>query len=251
MAKKHKCDCPPPGAPAWMVTYGDMVTLLLCFFVLLITFMDVKQEAEWNAVIEEIRKAFGMKGGGAKLPTEEDPETSLVERLETIALQQQREPNRSNTDDPGIEGRDPAVTTVREGMKFIVGGRVTFETGSAELSNTAKRQLDQIAELVRGENNILEVKGHAAAMELSDDKTAGSDLWALSNARAKAVFDHLTSPEVGLNPDRFRLIANADREPLVHRAYSVGEQLPNRRAEVLVSESLISDFNRPQVSTNP
>jgi len=252
MAMKKKCKCPPAGAPDWMVTYGDMVTLLLCFFVLIVSFSEIKKEDEYNAVVEAIQKAFGMKGGGGKMQTEDDPALSMQQRLETMALQQQHEPNRSNTQDPGMDGPDPTITTVREGMKFVVGGQITFETGSAELSHSGKQQLDDIAQRVKGENNLIDIKGHTTARELSGlQDSPYKDLWDLSNARAKAVFDYLTRDDVGLNPSRFRLIANADREPLAHKAYTDANKRPNRRAEVLVTENLISDFNKAQPSLAP
>ena len=110
-----KCKCPPAGAPEWMVTYGDMVTLLLCFFVLIVSFSEIKKKEEFQSVVEEIQKAFGMRGGGGKLPTEDDPALSLIERLEAVRMRQERIPNKSNVKDPGQTGREPRVTTIREG----------------------------------------------------------------------------------------------------------------------------------------
>ena len=76
-------------------------------------------------------------------------------------------------------------------------------------------------------------------MELSRHTESRYDsLWALSQARAKAVMDYLTSNEIDLRSDRFRLVTVADREPLAERAYTVAEQAPNRRVEVIVGERL-------------
>ena len=108
MAKKG-CKCPPEGAPAWMLTYGDMMTLLLCFFVLIVSFSEIKKEDEFLAVVREIQKAFGMKGGGGKMPTNEDPSMSLIERLEALRLRFEIRPNYSNTEEPGMEGRETTV----------------------------------------------------------------------------------------------------------------------------------------------
>ncbi len=229
-----------------MLTYGDMMTLLLCFFVLIVSFSEIKKEDEFLAVVKEIQKAFGMKGGGGKMPTNEDPSMSLIERLEALRLRFEIRPNHSNTDEPGMEGRETTVTKVREGLRFAVGGRITFEPGSADLSNDARMQLRKVADLIRGYNNLIEVRGHASTLELKGLDSRYEDLWELSNARAREVMLYMTSEEAGLRKDRFRLIANADREPLVHRAYSVADQRPNRRVEVLVSEALVQDFTEPE-----
>ena len=58
--------------------------------------------------------------------------------------------------------------------------------------------------------------------------------------------DFLTSDEAGIRPERIRLIANADREPLAKRVYTTAELEPNRRVEILVMEALVEDFTRPE-----
>ncbi len=231
-----------------MVTYGDMVTLLLCFFVLIVAFSEVKKEDEFQAVVEEIKKAFGMKGGGGRLPTDDDPELTLIQRLEALNLQKQREPNESNTDDPGMEGKEQETQIIRPGLLMVLGGPIYFEQGSAELSSQAREQLKTIADLTRGNNNLVEVRGHASSMEADDLSGRYEDLWDLSSARAKVVMQYLTSDEVGLNGNRFRITGNADREPVVQRKYSAEEKAPNRRVEVVVSENVVRDFTEPHVS---
>lgn len=228
--------------------------LILCFFVLIVSFSEIKED-DWQAMVEEMVESLGLRGGGGRLPTEDDPKLTLIERLEQMAARQDKDPNQSSTEDPGIEGRDPAVTAIRAGQMFAVGGRVTFEPGSAVLSANAKRQLRGIVETVRGYNNIIEIRGHAAPNEvevsgLAVEKPtpAGryTDLWRLSSDRAQAVMEYLTSEQNGLRESRFRLIANADREPLARQAYSAVMQAPNRRAEVFVSEMLIDRFTVPE-----
>jgi len=241
-----KCKCPPAGAPEWMTTYGDMMTLLLCFFVLIVSFSEIKKEDQFQAVIEEIKEAFGMLGGGGKIPITDDPALSLIERLEALQLRQEKQPNRSNTKDPGQQGREPQVTKVREGMMIATGGRITFEPGSADLSEESMESLRQLAVVFEGWENLVELRGHAGALELPEGGNADySDLWVRSYSRAKVVFDFLTT-ELGLDPDRFRLTANGDREPLDPRAANTDDAEPNRRVEVLVSESLKEDFTDPE-----
>ncbi len=246
MAKK--CKCPPAGAPDWMVTYGDMVTLLLCFFVLIVSFSEIKREDDFQAVVAEIKKAFGMKGGGGKLPTEDDPALSLIERLETIRMRQEKIQNKSNTQDPGQRGREPRVTQIRPGLMFAVGGRVLFEPGSAALSDAGKAQLRQMAGSVdlKGYTNIIEVHGHASPYELQNVTGGYADLDQLSFERARVVKQYMTGEDLGISAERVRLIGNGDREPVNPRAYTSYENAQNRRAEVLVSEKLVNEFADPR-----
>lgn len=248
---KKKCKC-PAGVPDWVMTYGDLMSLLLVFFVLIVSMSEIKQEEKLQAVIAEIKESFGVRGGGGKLPTTDDPTMSEIKRLEELQLKKQREDNQSNTIDPGMQGREPMVTRVREGFRIALGGRITFEPGSADLSDRDRALLRQLVDQhkLRGTKNIIELRGHAAALELDGVESSFTDLWVLSYARAKSVMDYLVSDGVGLKPERFRLIANAEREPLVQRVYNAGQQEPNRRVEILVSEALMQDFTQPELNTN-
>jgi chemotaxis protein MotB len=235
-----KCKCPPAGAPEWVLTYGDMMSLLLTFFILLVALSEIRKPEQLKSIADEIRKAFGMSKGGG-----DSYQVSLFSVLETLEQQTEQRHELANADDPGIEGRDLEVTRIREGMLFTQGGLITFEPGSADLSDTAKRNLKVIADLVRGYTNKIEVRGHAATMELGPGSRF-ADLWTLSFTRAKAVMDYLTSAELGVRPERVRLVANADYEPLASRVYTPATQEPNRRVEILVMEALVEDFSQSQ-----
>ena len=237
-----KKKCPPAGAPEWVLTYGDMMSLLLTFFILLAALSEIKKEDEYSAIVKEVKRAFGMRGGGGHLPTKEDPTQSLIQKLQSIQTQNETKPTRSNTDDPGVEGREQTVTTIRKGMLFVVGGPIVFEPGSAELSERGRRSLDTVVSMVRGFNNKLEVRGHAAPGELSEASGPYRDLWDLSYARSKAVMDYLTHPQQGIDPRRIRVIGCADQEPQKMRVYTTSAQQPNRRVEVVVSEELVEDL---------
>lgn len=248
----RKCKCPPAGAPEWMVTYGDMVTLLLCFFVLIVSFSEIKKEDQFQAVVEEIKKAFGMRGGGGKLPTKDDPALSLIERLEAIRMRQERVPNKSNVKDPGQSGREPRVTTIREGKRYAVGGKVMFEPGSAELTDAMKAQLVDLVSRIKlkDSTNKIELVGHAATMELAGPDGTPGDLPRLSFDRAAAVRAFLSGNEIPdayrLEPNRFRLISAGDYEPVNPLGIDSDETRENRRVEIVVTEHVVNDLKGSQ-----
>ena len=238
----------PEGVPQWVMTFGDLMSLLLVFFVLIVSFSEIIEEERYEATVEQIKESFGFKGGGGRLPTHTDPRLTFLDLQENLQRQQHKQPDRAQVDDPGMDGRERDVTRVREGIQYTIGGQIMFEPASADLSQQARRQLRTLVERqekIRGTNNILELHGHAASMELAGEGPyAFEDLWALSHARARAVFSYLTE-EIGLKPERFRLIANADREPLLPRDYDVMQQATNRRVSIVFNESLIQHHTQP------
>ena len=87
-----KCKCPPAGAPAWVLTFGDMMSLLLTFFILLLSLSEIKKDDEFRAVVKEVKKAFGMHGGGGRVPSKSDPELTFIERINSLQLVSRKEP---------------------------------------------------------------------------------------------------------------------------------------------------------------
>ena len=69
------------GAPLWIVTFGDMMALLLCFFILLQMFSELKKDHEYQRVITAIKEAFGYSGGIGVLPIDDPPLRYIVQQL--------------------------------------------------------------------------------------------------------------------------------------------------------------------------
>ena len=72
--------------PVWVITFGDMMALLLCFFILLQMFSELKKDREYQRVVTAIKEAFGYSGSIGVLPVDDAPLTSTIEVLENFAL---------------------------------------------------------------------------------------------------------------------------------------------------------------------
>lgn len=239
MARRPKKDS--GGIPEWVVTFGDMMTLLLCFFVLLAAFSELKKEHEYQKVITAVKEAFGYSGGVGVLPIDDPPLRSMIESLQELAKRQMSKKVVSQNSTPGIQGMESTVTRVHEGLKFTIGGSQMFEPGSATLNDSAKPELERIARLLIGKRFKIEIRGHAASKALP----AGSpyrDLTDLSYYRAKAVHDFLVETG-GLDPLVLRISAAGDTEPVVPRAYTAETQAVNRRVEIIQTEAEVEETN--------
>lgn len=232
---------PSGGVPEWIVTFGDMMSLLLCFFILLAAFSELKKDEEFQRVITAVNEAFGYSGGVGFMPVDDPPLRSMIQILEALAVKQLKEPDISESPDKAIEGKQTRVSQVRDGLMFTIGGALVFEPGQADLKPEAKEELSRIARILRGRDNKIEVRGHAAK-KLLPPGSPFKDLRDLSYFRAKAVADYLMS-EGGIPPERFVVDARGDTEPMAARRYAEDAQAVNRRVEIIMTEVTVDKLS--------
>jgi len=226
MAKKKAAN--DPGIPDWVLTYGDLMSLLLCFFILLAAFSELKQPREYIKVIESIREAMGFRGGMGTRNENSQQIAQLLEKLENESKQKFEEKNRDEAMDDNVAGENQQTSVVHEGQRFAQGASITFDPGSSELTEAAKELLrTDIAGRIRGQRYICAVAGHAWGFP---DKAAGSpDL--LSYQRAQNVKDFLVR-ECDVDPAILRIEAAGVTEPREITPGSVDEGGKNRRVQV-------------------
>lgn len=238
MARKKAA--PPAGAPEWVVTYSDTMGLLLCFFIVLVSMSEIKQDQRFMQVMESLRKAFGgYEGSIGAVPDDQPALNSVVARLMEIELNEP-EREKGDSDEIGIHGKDFRVTNVRDGLEVVVGGQIAFDRFSATLKPEARELVIETANLIRGYTTRIFVRGHATNEPLPPD-SAYADNQDLSYARARAVADELVRN--GVRRFRIALVAVGDTEPLVQQAYTEARRALNRRVEILVTEDLVHDYS--------
>ena len=131
------------------------------------------------------------------------------------------------------------MTKLREGIQVVVGGRITFDRFSATLKPEAQELIAKAADVLRGYNTKIRVRGHATREPLPSDSVY-PDARDLSYARAKAVEAELVKN--GVRAERLMLEALGSTEPLVRQAYTEERRALNRRVEIVVTEELIEDY---------
>ena len=227
------------GAPEWMVTYGDAMTLLLCFFVIIVSMSEVKQDERFQQVMESLKRAFGgYEGAVGTVPIENVSANTLIAKL--IELEAPVDLRKQgDSDEEGIHGKKFRVTNVRDGLEVVVGGRITFDRFSATLKPEGRVLIGRAAERLRGYNTKILIRGHTTREPLPDDSLY-EDSRDLSYARARSVA--LELERNGVRRVRLILVGVGDTEPLVRQAYTEDRRALNRRVEILVTEDLIDDY---------
>jgi chemotaxis protein MotB len=203
MAKKEQeCDC-PPGAPMWMTTYGDMITLVLCFFVLLFAFSSI-DEQRLQEVAESMASIFSISltapaplpiavgtltgSGIAQLP---DMDVGLREAISQEQLDSQRELQRMASEFMTYfaENNVADQIDVQVSEEFITlsfPNAILFDLGRAEIKQEAFPILDVMAgELLSYPENNIRIEGHTDNIPISTAQFPSN--WELSAARAIAV----------------------------------------------------------------
>lgn len=235
MPKKEE---PPAGAPEWVVTYGDMMSLLLVFFIALVSMSEIKKD-RFQQAVESLQRAFGgFEGGIGQMPMELPTKNTLIDKLLELDIPINID-KRGDTDVEGMEGKKFRVTNIRDGLQVVVGGLVAFDRFGAELKPEARELIAKTAGLLRGYNTRILVRGHATNEPLPADAPF-ADARDLSYARAKAVIRELEAG--GVRSDRLIPIAVGDAEPYVRQAYSEERRALNRRVEIVVTEDLVEEY---------
>jgi len=236
MARRKKEEA-AAGAPEWMVTFGDMMSLLLCFFVIIVSLSEIKKDEKYQVVMESLRRAFGNSGEIHAIPAVAMEPNTLLKKLKEIIVQQKREDG--DADDPGIRGKVFRVTDIQEGIHVEIGGRITFDRFSDVLKDESRELIRQVAMRTVGHNTIIKVTGHATKEPLPASSTWTDD-WDLAYARARSVRDVLI--DVGIRKERIRLISAGSEAPVKHQAVNEAERALNRRVEIVVTEATILDY---------
>ena len=236
------------GLPPWVIIFGDMMTLLLCFFILLQMFSELKKDREYQRVVTAIKEAFGYSGGVGVLPLDDPPVRSIIETLETLAVKNYSEVHDSQSPTDSIEGIHLRVKKIREGLMFTIGGPSSFDEQSAEVKPSVVKEIEKLSVLLAGRRNKISVRGHAAVKYLTGS-SVWQDLDELSYHRARNVKEVLV--RFGLDDRVFRLEAVGTREPVNPRAVDAAAAAENRRVEIILTEELVEETNADPYLADP
>ncbi len=226
MGRSKKCDC-EPGAPGWIVTFSDMMSLLLTFFILLLSFSTVSEDA-FNQAMMSLQGAFGVlpKLSGVVSPVprpsrdKSDAQSSAATRL------------RRRLQVEGLEKQVKVEYDAMGGIKISLPNSVLFDAGSASLRPDGYPVLRAIGEVLSElPDTFIEVRGHTDTLPLTAT-TRFRDNFDLSYFRAHAVSERLVVD--GKVPiEQFEIVSCGPSQPLATNDTEEG-RTANRRVELYV-----------------
>jgi chemotaxis protein MotB len=247
MQKKAKAPEPVgESAPMWIVSFADLVTLMMSFFVVLYA---MKQGGEK----QQVQVAAALK---ATFDPAYDPPSDSRSEFDQAYRHYRGRPGPRTDPNPGQnaktpkgnQGASPDVETIREGKDIVTGGKIIFNKGEIKLSSDALDAIQQIADHVKGLNNVLMIKGHISADEISLHSDDPQGL-GLSYQRAVLVADALAKD--GIDRRVLRPVACGPFEPLKTGVYDPASLQQNRRVEVFTTDYTASDYFPTQTVPAP
>lgn len=232
------------GAPAWVVTFGDLMSLLLCFFVLLLSFSEM-DKAIYKQVAGSLKQAFGVQrkvktmqpAKGIKMISRDfDQELIATQRREEFIITQERKTIG--------EELKKAVETLSQGMKNLIQvevgdkeitvrlmGETTFDSGKTDIKQQMKPLLRKIGLVLKKTKGNITVTGHTDNVPLRSNWIYKSNL-ELSIARAASVAEFLLH-KTNIKPSRIAAMGYGEYRPQESNITTEGRR-KNRRVEIIL-----------------
>ena len=231
MGRKKKED-KPQGAPAYMLTWGDMCTLLLCFFVMLLA-MSTIDPAKFHVAASSFQNAFsGVLESFPSILITRDiliPRLGGDEQNKRMAIDAARRIRRSIQRENLEEAIKVEVT--ESGIAIKIADPVGFDLGQADIKPDLVSTLKDIAMTInRVEGTQIRVEGHTDDLPIRTARFPSN--WELSAARALNVVKFMAE-EGGIDPARLSAIGHGEYRPLVPNTSQDNRRM-NRRIEIYV-----------------
>jgi chemotaxis protein MotB len=261
MARRHKHE-DHVNHEAWAIPYGDLITLLLAFFVVMYAMSSVN-EGKYRVLSDSLVAAFNgapktlepVQVGEKQLGPGADPAISLVRHpmidspppraIQLLGMTQQAsmptDPAQQRDELAGVANEveqsmsdliDRELVTVRRHGKWVeveIRTDILFPSGVATLSPAAVQVLQQLAETLKPFPNAIRVEGHTDNRPIST--TAFPSNWELSAARAASVVHLFT--RAGMDPARLAVIGLGENRPSQSNVTPEGRNA-NRRVLLVI-----------------
>ncbi|MBR7798257.1 MULTISPECIES: flagellar motor protein MotS [Virgibacillus] len=243
------------GAPKWMVTYSDMVTLILVFFILLFSMSQIDL-VKFEAISDSFRNRMIFDFYPSPVPMDNPTENTSNEESgeqsnefdtptqmpNTNDRDKQTDKNEQSLDDLMKEveayldkndlNKVISANRTKQGVELVLQESILFDSGEAVILNSGKPFLNKIGSLLKNLPNHVHVEGHTDSRPISNYRYPSN--WELSGARASSVIRYLLQQN-DFDRSRFSSVGYADTQPIAPNTSAVNWS-KNRRVEIVILE---------------
>ncbi|WP_249860139.1 flagellar motor protein MotB [Paenibacillus konkukensis] len=248
MARKTKKNADHENHERWLITYADLITLLLIFFVIMYAMSKIdneKYQVLASALSFEFKKAEtvmpqgqGVLGQVSTAKARDGEKTEDDEKDKKEKEEQEREKQLEDLlakvqmyiEEQNLQAQVSAADTPR-GVAVTLKDLFLFDLGKAELKKEAYPVLNQLATLFPTLNATISIEGHTDNLPLATGSLY-KDNWGLSNERSLSVLRYFVYNE-GMDPKKFISTGYADTRPVADND-TPENRSKNRRVEIVV-----------------
>jgi len=234
--------------PAWLVTFADLMALLLTFFVLMLS-MSTTDVQRYKTAAESLSEAFG---GGRVMVVQEGAGDSVAGEIvpNEIVPSAGRKEQLTHTLSRDVAEGNLELEWQGGDLLIRFPEHVAFAVGSERLTAKFFPVLRKVSDVVAGSDEYVLVSGHTDNQPIYNERFHSN--WELSAARAASVIFAMMEYRPTLNQDRFVAQGYADTRPLEDNTTSKG-RARNRRVELLIRNAATnpdeSQNSHPSVSS--
>lgn len=229
---------PEKPSTAWQGTYGDMITLMLCFFVMLYdpSEADAIQMAEMTASLSNNLSGGGNSVGAGKLSDLGNVVSSLpaMERGQSLGTAKKK---AVSVFAPDVKTNKITITSDERGLVITLAADNFFKEGSANIDIDETRETFLRLSQFFNEEGVKErrfrIEGHTDNSPVKSDSGFASN-WELSSARAVNVLHYLA--DFGVNENSFSIAGYADTRPKFSNDTAEGRAYNNRVDIIILDE---------------
>jgi len=225
MAKSKRPVIIKMGLDGWVMTYGDMMSLLLTFFVLIVSFSSM-QETKFKDAAASLRTAFGVMNQPQSVIEFNDPLMPKYEKHEQKDFLHEVRLLETDLQEKGLSS-EVVMEFTPDGIMFRLDAPVLFAGGHCEVQPESHEALDTLAGFLTKFPGETRVEGHSDNIPMKSTRFPSN--WELSAARAGSVARYFQG--TGMSPERIAATGYGEFRPLADNATSEG-RAQNRRVEI-------------------
>jgi len=233
MARKKKKDPEYlPDTESWMGTFADLVSLMLTFFILLVS-MSTLDQTSLSDISSYFPNAVMVLNAGEKTEPEMIKPSELQQMVTPRELMlAMRQNSRVMLQNSTLEHKVNAII-IKNRLILRMGDAVLFKPGQAKLDQQHLKAMKRLARMLASSPGNIRVEGHTDTSALPEN-SPWPDPWSLSLARAASVL-HVLENE-GVNPIRLSMVGYGPSRPVSTEATPFGRKR-NRRVDIVLYES--------------
>jgi chemotaxis protein MotB len=221
------------GHDRWLVSYADLVTLLLALFTTLYA-ASTLDARKLDPIATSLRTAFDarpLQASGTRRGTPAIvPPIELVSRIEQFDGLKTR---LARDLDDAVRSQRLEITTDGRGLVISLPEQATFPVGAADISADAQALIARVAATIAPLPNLIRVEGHTDDVPIRTARFASN--WELSTARASAVVAYMIEHE-HIDPARLSAAGYGEYHPKVPNS-SPQNRARNRRIDLVVLDA--------------